>query len=443
MCASGPSRGLPIYFLFPLAVSFIRNLILLSKLFRTCQDGRIGQAYIFSDHSVLINSIWNRLQTAFNMSDQRLVEFLINLGIARSEASTVAEVTQLPEEALQLLGRRSDGTISLSRKEVEEWYSEEHQKFFYAIKGEPTTSWTPPACFAFSEWALDASVYHISVRTARDVYMTLDTLITGHPPQIAFPAVETLAKILGNISDCSNENPKYRCIRLSNEKFKKTVCEVPGAIDVLLLSGFQLLDDAVILPENAPLQILRATAARASSLATKKGHSGSAKSDGSSPPEATSSDSNTQPSAGTPPSPFYGTPGFLYQERIYHCSHCDHPINDGSERLWTGRHDAPLGEYRFECTTCVPPAPSFHLCQACWDRMQEEGEQGRNRIHPLGHTFHHVGPRMSRHNDYYGTHGQGGGGDGSNPWGNRGGLGGGYSRGLARMRERYGIRDLG
>ncbi len=32
--------------------------------------------------------------------------------------------------------------------------------------------------------------------------------------------------------------------------------------------------------------------------------------------------------------------------QIFHCSVCDRPINDGSERLWTGRHDAPPGEYR-------------------------------------------------------------------------------------------------
>ena len=31
-----------------------------------------------------------------------------------------------------------------------------------------------------------------------------------------------------------------------------------------------------------------------------------------------------------------GTVGYRYQERIFNCNECDHGINDGSERLFTG-----------------------------------------------------------------------------------------------------------
>lgn len=40
-----------------------------------------------------------------------------------------------------------------------------------------------------------------------------------------------------------------------------------------------------------------------------------------------------------------------YQEQIWHCSVCNHPINDGSERLWTPNPEAPRGEYR--CMRCA------------------------------------------------------------------------------------------
>ena len=38
--------------------------------------------------------------------------------------------------------------------------------------------------------------------------------------------------------------------------------------------------------------------------------------------------------------------GYRYQEHIFHCSACSHGINDGSERLFTGLHTAPKGEFR-------------------------------------------------------------------------------------------------
>lgn len=62
-------------------------------------------------------------------------------------------------------------------------------------------------------------------------------------------------------------------------------------------------------------------------------------------------------------------------------------------------------------------------------------QQGK-LVHAQGHAFEHIGPRLSRRGDYYNT--QGSSGASSNPWGNRA-LGAGYSRGLARLHERYGI----
>jgi hypothetical protein len=267
-----------------------------------------------------------------------------------------------------------------------------------------------------------------------------------------------LARLVGNVADCDNTAPKFRSVKTSNAKFEQAVWDVPGAAQVLFLAGWRHQGERVELPEGAPLGPVRAAASRLRRLAERRGHSGAAESvapEGepsagrggrsalllfiASPPAGRSvaphRSSRHHPShaalcrragsGGRPPSSHYGKPGFRYQGRIYHCSCCDHPINDGSERLFTGRHDAPHGEYRYECTTCTgpgaPEAPPFNLCPGCWDRFQ-----GGEALHERSHAFQHVGPRMTRHNDYYGN--QGGGeasGSGTNPWGAaqlRGGL---------------------
>ena len=208
--------------------------------------------------------------------------------------------------------------------------------------------------------------------------------------------------------------------------------EVPAAAAVLRLVGFRPQGDVVALPESANLPLIRAAASRLRRLAARKGHSGSAI---SVPPDGDAATGGS----GRPPSPFYNTPGFRWQQRIYHCSACDHPINDGSERLWGGRHDAPQGEYRFACTTCEEEGggAATNLCQRCWDAFQG----GDASLHPRSHAFQHIGPRLSRHNDYYGdNHGAGGSTDGANPWG-RGPGGAGLGRALSRLQERYGIRE--
>lgn len=80
------------------------------------------------------------------------------------------------------------------------------------------------------------------------------------------------------------------------------------------------------------------------------------------------------------------------QIQIWHCTLCGHPINDGSERLWTGRFDAPQGEYRYHCTSCEAAGqPAFNMCQRCWD-----GFQAGTDSHSRDHAFEHIGPRMSR-----------------------------------------------
>ena len=117
---------------------------------------------------------------------------------------------------------------------------------------------------------------------------------------------------------------------------------------------------------------------------------------------------------------------------------------------------------RYECSTCRDAGAPFNLCQGCWDVFQTQQAQqaqqqqqqlaqqqqgssggdggssstsGSHYLHDRTHAFQHIGPRMTRHNDYYGSASSSS--DPSNPWGNRP-RGGGYGRALQRLSERYG-----
>lgn len=62
-------------------------------------------------------------------------------------------------------------------------------------------------------------------------------------------------------------------------------------------------------------------------------------------------------------------------QRVWHrCSWCARFIHDGSERAWTGKFDAPRGEYRYRCETCA-----LHLCETCYDSREAKG-------HPADHV---------------------------------------------------------
>lgn len=50
-----------------------------------------------------------------------------------------------------------------------------------------------------------------------------------------------------------------------------------------------------------------------------------------------------------------------WQQEVHYCSRCDEIIHDGSERTWTGKFDAPIGQFR--CASCDNPgAVHGHYC---------------------------------------------------------------------------------
>lgn len=78
-----------------------------------------------------------------------------------------------------------------------------------------------------------------------------------------------------------------------------------------------------------------------------------------------------------------------WQREVHLCAHCRLVVVDGSERVWTGAHDAPRGEYRYRCTKCS----NASLCERCWDKFFT----GDSRVHDLSHPFEHVPPVTTRH----------------------------------------------
>ena len=94
-----------------------------------------------------------------------------------------------------------------------------------------------------------------------------------------------------------------------------------------------------------------------------------------------------------------------WQKEVHFCAHCKLVIVDGSERAWTGAHDAPLGQYRYRCNQC----DNASLCERCWDKFIA----GDAKVHNLTHPFSHVPPVTTRH----GAAGAASRETADNPWG--------------------------
>ena len=260
---------------------------------------------------------------------------LVALGVGGELAAQAASVAGSVGEALLLLGLGPDGrAAAVAAKDWKEGFCEKNQRYYYFTAA--ASQWDAPLVFRFQEWCLDAQLYGISVPLSRDLYQRVDALAARHPAAVAQRALATTATLLENVAACDNSVEKFRVVKVGNPKFKAAVWDVAGAPAVLAAAGFKARGASVELDAGAPLGPLRAVAARCRRLAEGRGHGGAAE----------LLRAGGAGGAARPPSAFYGAPGFRHQQQIWHCSACDHPINDGSERLWTGQHDAPRGEFR-------------------------------------------------------------------------------------------------
>jgi hypothetical protein len=198
---------------------------------------------------------------------------------------------------------------------------------------------------------------------------------------------------------------------------------------VLEAAGFKrAAADTLEFPADAPpaaLAAARLAASRLQQLLDGRGYTGAAEAC-----DDTGESSSSRHSS---------TPGFRYQTNIVECGACAAPINDGSDRLRTRSHEAPKGEYRYECTACPEGPEGFSLCERCWDvhsaALGNTGQSGgvasgRPPLHPREHAFRTIHPRMSQHGliDAAGA---------DNPWGAFRGASVGRAR--ERLRERSGL----
>ncbi|GFH17886.1 ZZ-type domain-containing protein [Haematococcus lacustris] len=216
------------------------------------------------------------------------------------------------------------------------------------------------ACPSAGEWVLDADLYQVDITLACGAFKAVHLLLEGHwhNPDKLWQCMALLARLVGNVSGCQNSQEKFRQVRADNPKVRDQVLALAGAQGVLMAAGFQKAGDVFSYPAAATEQMLKLTglvASKLQQLVDRKGFSGQLPAGCAKPvdDEVAASGSSSVSARMTR---WHNTPGFRYQQDIHCCSLCAHPINDGSERLFTGAHDAPRGEFRYECQQCADPA---------------------------------------------------------------------------------------
>lgn len=75
----------------------------------------------------------------------------------------------------------------------------------------------------------------------------LEETLRALPPESAKACLDLMETLLRNVIQHPSEE-KYRKIRLTNEKISKTITTVPGAVDSLVLMGWEQQDENLVLP---------------------------------------------------------------------------------------------------------------------------------------------------------------------------------------------------
>ncbi|KAL6758647.1 hypothetical protein V8C86DRAFT_2592931 [Haematococcus lacustris] len=351
----------------------------------------------------------------------QLQRSLQELGVNESLARACSQLFKSVAQALVYVG--ADGG-SAFRSPWQEYYSRRYQRFYYCNESTAENTWDIPPTVQLREWVLDADMYQVDITLACGAFKAVHLLLEGHwhNPDKLWQCMALLARLVGNVAGCQNSQEKFRQVRADNPKVRDQVLALAGAQGVLMAAGFQKSGDVFSYPAAATEQMLKLTglvASKLQQLVAHKGFSGCAK------PVDDEVAASGSSSASARMTPWHNTPGFRYQQDIHCCSLCAHPINDGSERLFTGAHDAPRGEFRYECQQCADPA--VNLCEKCYDRLVDGAP-----LHTAGHTFRTFHPRASRHFSYNQET------DG-NPWGVALGRGGSAARARQRLAERVGM----
>jgi hypothetical protein len=337
--------------------------------------------------------------------------------VARCVARGVPAASAL--EAVLLAGCRSaDDVLSVLRlATLRRWavlYSATHcGRPYYYESNEGRTSWEEPAELRLVAGRIDCATFSISAAEAAAVAAALSRLMAAAGS--GWPAArDTAAKLLSNVLRSPTEH-RYRRLNGDNDKLRAALLRHSGSAELLHSTGWRATVDGGgwELGAEAALNCARCALARLAE-AQRLTQDGAA--------------------AGGTPSVSYNAlddPAELaamtrYQLRgVFRCASCERLINDGSERAWTGRWDAPSGQYRYACEC------GLSLCEACFDAKRPAraaccGVAGQQ------HDWAPVAPITSRLQ----ASGAGGSSD-TNPWGRFGGAV--SSRSRERLKDRTGM----
>jgi|APGre2960657444_1045066.scaffolds.fasta_scaffold00595_8 hypothetical protein len=268
------------------------------------------------------------------------------------------------------------------------------------------TSWEEPDAYKLSSGRVDAATFSLSLAVVGALSRALDTLQRCGEDWPA--ARDTFARLLGNVTEQPNE-PRYRRLNSGNAKLREALLRHAGAAELLFLTGWDAAasDGVVLLPDATPLDASRCVLAR-----------------------LTDAQRLTDDTGGDVAQSADDAPGELaammhYQRGgVHRCGSCGQLINDGSERAWTGRWDAPVGQYRYACPCGVS------LCESCSDNSRP-AQNAECEVPGQAHCYAPVPPFTSRLQ----ASGAGAASE-SNPWGaSRAAV---SSRSRDRLKERTG-----
>ena len=235
---------------------------------------------------------------------------------------------------------------------------------YYHHKETKATQWAEPASFRAEQERIDMDVFGLSREDVRAVMASLRALQSHETTWGA--ARDVLGVILGNIVNAPYA-AKYRTVMKKSTRFLDHVYNVSGGQACMRAVGFVDTPDgeAVVLPTHAQIEPCRLALAHIErSRVLVHDNSGN---------------NNNGGERG----------GGRFEQ--FTCSACVGICETGAERLWTGKWDAPKGEYRYECDVCV--APRYILCERCWDVRCGGGGD-----HASSHAFTAVPPITTRHN---------------------------------------------
>eukprot|EP00899_Mesostigma_viride_P029642 jgi/Mesvir1/9863/Mv22401-RA.1 len=359
--------------------------------------------------SGLVNQLGN-LVIGGNAGNSALVHQLRSLGIGENEARMAAEMgARTADDAMEMLASiDEDGKIrtGLGPCVWREYWSFEYKRMYYYQdrRGDGiSTTWDPPLRFLLQECMVDSEMYAIGLVDAKRIVLSVSAFVEDNCHKdrpVLIAAFSLLSRLFDNVAR-EPGNAKFRTIRLPNEAFATKVMCLQGVLPLMSAGGFRLEGGERLVVDASFDTVAPPLLGRIRCMASRL------------QVVSTNLQREENPREKEMQARFYGGG--------HTCSDCGRKINDGTERLWSRRFDAPKGEYRYHCTTCE----GFNLCETCWDVRQAGGG-----THPKDHVFEYIQPREQRHSIYHVE-------SSNSPWGSF--TGASAARARERLKDRTGL----